>query len=891
MLKLFRRLTYFLRSRRADRELAQEVEFHRALRAEGLERAGLDAAAARRESLRAMGNVALAREDAKAVWIAPWLESVWRDVAYACRLMTHRPTFAAAMIVVMGLGIGATTAVFSLLDNLVLKSLPVRSPERLVFLEKPSFSYPIFQEVQARSASLFSGIFAWNVDRLSIQWVDALEPSDVLMASGQFYSTLGVSAELGRVFDASDDRIGGGPSGLVATISHACWERRFASDPAVVGRQVRVARRTFTIIGVTPAGFFGVAAGLDPELTIPLTSLSDDAALRAASSSWLHIMARLADSVTLADANAAFAGIWPGVLEATTNPGAPADRRAMYLGRKTALASARTGFSRVRNQFEEPLWMLLALVGLLLAVACASAANLLLARGVARRREMAVRLAIGANRARLVRQMLIEAFVWTMAGGAAGLLGAWWGSALLVRMMATSAEAIVLDVNPDWRVLLFVMILALLTASVCAVGPALRATRLDVASALKVQGAVSAGLLRRWSSGKGLVAVQIALTVLLLAGAALFSRSLQRILAQDTGFQREGLVIASVDALAAGYTGPRLLSFYDTLLERLRRIPSVESASLSWYPPISDDMGSWTQSVEVDGVAVEAATVRQVYFNAVSPGYIRTLGMRLLDGRDFSERDTSTSTRVVIINESLARKAFAGANPIGRRVSIGRNASRKNLEVIGIVQDAKYQRLQETPRGIAYLPCAQLVEYLEGTNLVAEIRGASGTGVRAVVAGEVRGMDRAVPLQLETVAERISGSLVKERVMALLAALLGLSALALACAAVYGLMSYAVSRQTNEIGLRLALGSPRADVLRMVLRDALKVTAIGIAIAVPAAGWLGRFARTQLFEIGPLDPVSLVGACVVMGVLSATAAFLPALKAARIDPVRALKTE
>jgi predicted permease len=838
-----------------------------------------------------MGNVTLAREDARAVWISPWLESVWRDVAYACRLIVHRPGFATAMILVMGLGIGATAGVFRLLDNLVLKSLPVSDPKQLVYLENPAFSYPIYQEVKVRTTDLFSGVFAWNIDRMNVQWTETLEPADVLTASGEFYRILGISPHVGRLFGESDDRIGGGASGPVAVISYSFWQRRFGSDSSIVGRPIRVDRRTFTIIGVTPPGFFGVAPGLDPEVTIPLTTLADDGALRSPSSSWVHIMGRLANGQTLGQANAAFATVWPAVLEATTSKDAPPDRRALYLSRKTRLAAGRTGFSRVRKQFEEPLWMLLALVGLLLTIACASAGNLLLARGIARQREMALRLAIGASRARLVRQMFIEALVWTMLGGAAGLLGSWWGSGLLVQMMATSAEAIVLDVTPDWRVSVVVGVLALIATSACAIAPALRATRVDSVAALRAHGSIGHGLLRRWSAGRGLVALQVALTVLLLVGAGLFVRSLQRILAQDAGFQRDGVVVVSVDALAAGYTGPRLIAFYDTLLERLRRIPSVESASLSWYPPISDDMGSWTQSIEVDGVPINTATVKQVYFNAVSPDYMRTLGVRMLGGRDFSDRDTSTSPRVVIINESLARKAFGSLNPIGRKVTIGRNASRKNLEVIAVVQDAKYQRLQEAPRAIAYLPCTQLIEYLEGTNLVAEIRAAPRADVRQTVAREIGAIDPMMPLRIETVDERISTSLVKERVMALLATLLGLSALVLACAAVYGLMAYAVSRQANEIGLRLALGATRAVVLRAVLRDALTVAAPGIIVGTVAAAILGRFARTQLFQIQPVDPASLLGACLVMFVVAGLAAFLPALKAARLDPVQALKGE
>jgi putative ABC transport system permease protein len=888
MFKLFRRITYLLRQRRIDRELAQEVEFHRAMEAERLERAGLDRRDAHHASLRVMGNVTLAREDSRAVWIAPWFEGVRRDVRYAMRTVVHRPGFAIAMILVMGLGIGATTAVFTLLDSLVLKSLPVRTPEQLVFLQQPAFSYPQYSEIRSRAGDVFSDLFAWNIDRVSVQWSDALESSDVLMASGQFYSTLGISAEIGQTFEPSDDRIGGGPRGLVGVISYSCWQRRFERDPGVVGRRVRLGQQIFTIIGVTPPGFFGVAAGLDPEITIPLTTIQDDAALRSPSSAWLHVMGRLKPTLSLEQANAAFAPIWPAVLEATTNPGMPADRRAMYLGRKTALGSARTGFSRVRKQFQEPLWLLLGLVGLLLAVACASAANLLLARGIARRREIAVRLAIGASRARLVRQMLTEAFIWTILGGCAGLMWAWWGSSVLVRMMATNAEAIVLNVDPSARVIAFVMTLALVSTSVCAVGPALRATRLDAAAALK-HGPVSGGLLRRWTAGKMLVAIQVALTLVLLAGAALFTRSLQRILAQDAGFHREGLIIVSTDALAAGYSGPRLQAFHDALLDRLRRIPAVGSAGLSWYPPISDDMGSWTQSIEVNGVPAD--TVRQVYFNAVSPGYFATLRTRLIAGRDFTDRDRDSSTRVVVINESLARRAFGDRDPIGQRLTVGRNKSRQDLEVVGIVQDAKYQRLQEPARSIAYLPCAQLAEYLADSNLVAEIRSAADVDIRGAISRELRTLDGIVPLRIETVEDRIAESLVKERVMALLAGVLGLSALLLACAAVYGLLAYAVSRQTNEIGLRLALGASRARILWAVLRESLTVASIGVVLAVPIVVALGRFVRTLLFGVTPVDPASLGGAAGLVLTIAVSAGLLPARRASRIDPVQALKID
>ena len=656
---------------------------------------------------------------------------------------------------------------------------------------------------------------------------------------------------------------------------------------------MRIDRAPFTIIGVTPPGFFGVAAGLSPDVTIPLTSLLDAETLRTPSGAWLHFMGRVRDGLTITQANAALQSIWPAALEVTTSPGEPADRRAMYLGRTTALEPGRTGFSRVRNQFQEPLWLLLALVALLLTVASASAANLLLARGVARRREIAVRLAIGASRSRLVRQMLTEALVWTLLGATVGLFVAGWGGAVLVKLMSTWEEPIALDVSTNWRVLTFTLALALLTTALSAVLPGLRTTRLDPGAAMKDGGQAGGALLRRWSLGKSLVAGQVALTVLLLVGAALFVRSLQRVLAQDAGFERRNLLVLSTDPIAAGYKDARLTTFYAGLLERLGSLPGVQSASLSWHPPISDDAGHWTQSIAVDGAPVQLeAADRYVYFNAVSPEYFRTLGVRLLHGRPFTQADTGAALKVTIVNESLARRYFGAGDPVGRRISIGRHKSRQDLQIVGVVSDAKYQRLQEVTRSIGYLPCAQLYEMMAGVNLVAEIRAAGRIAdVAETVKGEVRALDAGVPSRVETVTERIDASLVKERVIAVLAIVLGLSALILACAGLFGLLSYTVSRHTREIGLRLALGANRGMVLWIVLRDSLVLTGVGVAIGLAAAIALGRFARTLLFQVTALDPASLAAATAVMLVVAACAGFLPAYRASRVDPVNALRAD
>jgi predicted permease len=888
--RFFRRIQYVFRQRQLEAELAEELEAHRAMREHQLQANGVPPDEAARASRRALGNVTLAREDARGVWIWPWLESVWQDVVYALRVFRRAPGFPLAIVVVMALGIGSTTGVFSLLDGLILKSLPVRAPNELVYFWRPSFSYPVFQEVRARAPHLFSHLSAWDMPGVHVQWSEELEPTEVLTASGDFYQTLGIAAVAGRTFGPEDDRIGGGPQGLVAVLSHACWQQRFGGDPSAIGRTLRIDSRPFTIIGVTPPGFRGVTPGLAADITIPLTVLADQDDLTSHTSSWVHLLGRLQPGVSVEQADAAFRSIWPSILEATAPATMPADRRALYLSNRADLRSAHAGYSRLRTTFAEPLWTLLGLVGLLMIVACASAANLLLARSIARRREMAVRLAIGAGRGRLIRQMLTEAVVWSTIAAVLGLLFAVWSASGLVAMMTTQEERIVLDVTPNVRILGFALALAFLTAAVCAALPALRGTMLDPSVSLKGPAGATGGLLRRWSFVKTLVTVQVALTIVLLVGAALFVRSLQRVLSEDAGVERDRILVVATDPEAAGYEDDRLTAFYDRLLDRVRALPSVEAATISQYPPISD--GAWTQSIEIDGVPLAAESSRNVHFNSVGADYFRTLGMRVVRGRDVGSQDTASSARVVAVNETLARRFFNGQDPIGRRISMGRNKNRRTLEVIAVVSDAKYQRLQELPRSIAYVPHAQLAGISSPENVFTQVRIAGPVDALAETVGrEVRAIDPRVPVRVETVDDRIRQSLVRERVMTFLAGGLAVAALALACAALYGLLAYAVSRQSYEIGLRIALGAERRAVLWLVLRECWLLTMVGTAAGLAASLALGRYVRTFLFQISPTDSVAMAAAALAMIAVASLAGAIPARRAARVDPVVALRQE
>ena len=879
-----RRLLYLFRHRRIEAEVAEELETHRLMAQQrALDSGATDASAASR---RVMGNVTLAREDARAQWIAPWLDSVWQDATYALRMFRRAPAFAGAFVLVMALGVGATTAVFALVDSLVLRDLPVSRPDRLVYFSSPSFSYPVFTGVQTRGADVLASLAAWSVEDEYVAWTQQLERSEVLTASGGFYDTLGVTAVVGRTFSDADDRIGGGPEGRVAVISYSAWQRRYAGDPSVVGRTVRVGTDTYTIVGVTPAAFFGVAPGVAPEITIPLTSNARPPSLQSPTSSWVHLIGRLRDGVSVAQANTALRQFWPAVLQESAGAKVPANRRDSFLGRQTSLESARAGFSRVRNRFARPLWFLFGLVALLLVVATASAANLLLARSAARRREIAVRLAIGAGRGRLVRQMLTESMVLTTIAAAAGLLIAKWGAGSLLALMTTREQVISLDAGISNRILLFSLALAAITSAVCSVIPAFRATRVDPASGLKSE----IGTLRTLGSGpvsgRTIVAAQVAVSVLLLASATLFLRSLYGVISTTAGVDRQVLVLTA-DAEAGGYEDERAVTYYQQLLERVRRVPGVAAASVSMYPPLSGGDGAWNQNVGLDGAAPGNDAASVVYFNTVSSDYFRTTGMTLLRGRDIAETDNASAVPVAVVNEGLVKRFFPGQDPIGRQITLGRDEDRKSLHIVGVVSDAKYQRLQEEPRAVAYLPWTQ--QRVE--NMFLELRAGSPAAASEAVRREARNLDGVVPVQLQTVGERIRESLVTERVLATLAALLAFAAAVLACAGLYGLLSYAVARQTREIGLRLALGAHPRSVTRKVLADSLLLTGIGVVLGLGGALALSRFAGGLVFQLAPTDPVSIAAAAVLMLAVAALASVVPAWRAARIDPVVALKME
>jgi len=877
-----------LSRRRRERDLDAEIRQHIAIEERQRIDRGEDPADARANARRDFGNVDLVKEVTRDAWGTAWIDRLIADVRYAIRLAARNKSFAVTVLLILTLGIGASTTVYALLNALVLRDLPVSSPEELVWLKDPSFSYPIFQEVREQSGDLFQGVFAWTIENTNVEWSDITERAHTLYVSDEFYSTLRQNALLGRTLNSTD-------VGPVAVISFEAWERRLHKDPSVVGKTVSIERVPFTIVGVMPKGFFGVAAGLAPELTVPLNAIEwpRDARNRFQSptSAWLHIMGRLNPGLSILQANLQFRQIWPRVLETVTPLTETPDRRARYLSRQTELMPGRNGFSRVRNQFGDPLWTLMGLVVLLLVVASVSLANLWAVRTSARRREIDLRLALGATRSRIVRQLFTEAIFITAIGAVLSLLFAGWGTALLVRLLSTGEDPVTIAEPLDIRVLTFAFTMSIAIAAILsfisALRPAFKRSGADLQPEARAVGySRPAGKLRFV-----LVTCQVTVAVILVAGAVLFGRSLYRLVTVDPGFNAKNVLIVEMDPLLAGYRDAALTSFYERATDSFRTIPGVEAVSLSAYPPLHEQ-GAWTGSIQVDGGTFSSTGNSSVYFNTISPGYFSTIGQTLLSGRDFNLQDRENGVRTCIITESIARDFFPGQEAIGRTISVGRDKQRQNLEIIGIVRDAKYRRLQEPARRIAYFPYAQQGEVVNSKNLLAEIR-TSGRPER--IAGEVqrklKDLDPSVLVRPEPLNKGIRDSLVIERVVAALSVFLGGAALLLATASLYGLLSYNVSQRTSEIGLRLALGADRSEVLWIVMSQSLVPLLAGLVLGVWASLSLGRFVEKLLYGMTPRDIAGLTITVVIVLTVAVVASYFPARRAVRIDPMTALRHE
>ena len=816
------------------------------------------------------------------------------DLRDAFRGLRASPMVSVVAILSLALGIGANTAVFSILDSLMLRALPVNEPQHLVLIRQgnnQTWTNPIWEEVRNRQ-HVFGGALAWSSTRFNLASGGQTQYVDGIWASGRYFEVLGVPAILGRTFSAADDARGGGPDGPVAVISYGFWQQRFSGAADAIGRSLTIERVPFTVIGVTPPGFFGTEVGRSFDVAIPIGAdpliRGKETLLDRRSSWWLTMMLRLKPGQTFESAAAALAGVQPQIREATIPEHYREQDKASYLKEEFTLLPAATGNSRLRRQYQQPLTIIMGVVGLVLLIACANIANLLLARATARRHELSVRLALGASRLRLTRQLLSESLLLSGLGAALGLVFAYWGSRMLVGQLATATNNVFLDLSLDWRVLGFTAAVAVGTAVLFGTAPALRATRVQPNEALKKKGRGVMGD-GRFGPGNVLVVVQVALSLVLLVAAGLFVRTFSSLANLDIGFDRRPVLVANVNAQPLQLEPGRRADLFEALRRAAAAVPGVASAAASAVTPVSGS--TWTNEVEVEGAPPMSERERGVYVNLISPAWFQTFGTSLIAGRDFTAGDRAGSPNVIIVNEAFARKFTNGANPLGRRVREPgfRGRPAVDREIVGYVKDAVYRSLREPVPPTMYVPIAQSDETPSFMSI--SVRSASGSPALLTrsLAAALTDVDRNVAITFRPLAEQVGNSLIQERIVAMLSGFFGVLALILAGLGLYGVTAYAVSRRRTEIGIRLALGAAPGGVVGMVLRRVGVLVGLGVLAGTAITLWASQFATTLLYGLQARDPLTLVVAVLVLGTAGVAAGWIPAARAARINPAQVLR--
>ncbi len=850
-----------------------------------------------------------------------------QDISYALRMLAQNPAFAAVAVLSFALGIGANTAIFSIVDAVLLKWLPVSSPQELVVLARnpkdpaTSFNYPDYEYIRDHN-QVFSGVLAaGGGGALSMIVPDegARSESQLLqgaLVSGNYFEVLGVTPAIGRLFTPADNKSPGAHP--FAILSYNLWKTRLGGDPRVLGRKITLNGAPFTIIGVTRQGFTGTQVGTTPSIFLPIMMLqSVNANARDWNSRhywWLNTIARLKTGISMQRANAEaellLQQIEQNDPERRPTPSYDKDRALRSRG---LVLPGSGGYSYFRNRFSKPLVVLGAVVGLVLLIACANVANLLLARAASRQREIAIRVAIGAGRFRLISQLVTEAVILSVLGGIAGLAFAYWSAQVLLGFLPTGTFPVSLNLSPDARLLGFSFAVSLLTGIICGIIPALKATRPDVVSSLKNDSAAGvAGLARfglaRLDLRKSLVVAQVALSLLLLVGAGLFVRSLENLRDLDPGFARENVLLIRTAAGSIGYKGQRIRVFEDRLLEAATRLPGVRVASLASVTPLEGSR--WNGNISVQGYQFRPDERPIVDLNAVSPQYFETLGIPLLAGRDFRDQDSPPFVpdpperfirgqkppdppgppKVAIINQTMAKHYFGNQNPLGKRFTLDEKFKiDDSFEIIGVVKDTRYFGLREAVEDMAYTPNWRV----RAGDRTLCLRGPADTGqLTQAIRREVRSLDSAIPvLNAITMDQQFNNNITQERLIATLVSFFGGLALMLAAVGLYGLMAHTATRRTREIGIRMALGAQRNNVLWLILRDAIVLVALGAVIGIPIAVGVTRFVASFLYGLTARDPLTMAFATAVLLLATVVASFLPARRASKVDPMIALRYE
>ncbi len=883
MSTIFRRLRYFFGRSRHDADLRAEIEAHRTLRQDAFERDGLAPEDAARASRRALGNVVLAVSDVRDVWTVRTIDSLSQDVRSALRGLRKSPGFALVAIGTLALGIGANTALFSIFSSLILRPLPVRDPGSLALLTDGSWSYPIWKEIRARETELFDGAFAWSGQSFDLSPSGQSDPVDGAYVSGRLFDVLGVTAIRGRMITPADDG-GAAPEGPVAVISHRLWRQRFAAASDVVGRQLTVQRVPFTIVGVMPPGFFGPDVGRMTDVMVPFAAepliRGQESRLTSAGSWWLQIMVRLKPEQSLEQANAALRVVQPQIVESAITI-----RREV--SEPLTLVSAATGNSSLRTRFETPLFAMVVAVGLVLLVACANIASLLLARALARRRELSVRLALGSSRWRIAQLLFIESLIVAVTGAAFGLVFAKWSSVLLVQQLSTWQRTVSLDLALDWRVLAFTAALACLSAIAAGVAPVLGLESVTAGEALKDAGRGMAGD-RRFAVRSTLVVAQIAVSLVLVVAAGLFLRTFASLNQLPLGFVPEPLLVAELNLQASGGPPEERGARVDRLRDAAAAVPGVRSASVSAIRRLTG--GGWQSGLVGVGDGPISRSRPPLLLDATTPGWFETMGMPLRSGRDFEAGDRVGSGPVAIVNEAFVRRYLPGEQPIGQRVRLGFDPNTRH-EIVGVVGDAVYTSPREGMLATMYVPVAQQARKTFWPTVLLTINAGPGrrVAVKRDVAAALTRADPTVAFTFETFDQLVEATVTQERLIAMLSAFFGGLALLLAAVGLYGVVAHAVGARQTEIGLRMALGAAPSSIVRLVFQRVGVMIAAGLAFGLAGSLWATRFVEALLFNVEARDSVTFAGAAAVLVAVGVLAAWVPARRAARLDPATVLR--
>jgi putative ABC transport system permease protein len=907
--EVWRRLAFFFRRGRFQRDLEEEMADHVRMNAKDLTDEGMPPDEARNTARREFGNALLLRQRSRDAWGFAWLETLLQDLRYGLRQFRRNPEFTAVAVITLALGIGANTAIFTLIDAVMLRMLPVEKPAELFQLQygypgsggaSSTFSNPVWEQVRDLQ-HVFSGVFAWsNKDDFDLAQGGRVHTIDGIWVSGGFFSTLGLRPAAGRLTADSDDRRG---CLAVAVLSYSFWQSHYGGAKGVIGSALSLGGHPVEVIGVAPPGFFGMDVGERFDLALPIcaTSIFDGKESRLDNGSvwWLNVAGRTNSKMNSEQLAARLRVLSPKIFTALLPPNSAPEERQAYSKIRLSAVPVGSGTSSLRGQFGEPLEVLMAVVGLVLLIACANIASLMLARGAARHKEVAARLALGASRMRLVRQLLTECLLLSSSGALLGVVFSRWCASLLVRTISTTQNTVSLNLSLDGRTFGFILAIAILTTFLFGPLPALSSTRISLTSTIKGSPASEAGRSSRLRGRKLIVASQVALSLILLVAAGLLLRSFVKLATLDIGFDRNNVLLVDVDLKTAKVPPERQLATYEEIKERLNVLPGVTSVGRSYITPITGHpfvtngiRTGWANPLPLRGSPDLHDASAWVYLNYISAGYVPTLRMLLLVGRNFTSADMRSSQAIAIVDQTFARRFFPGLNPIGKSYLEGvplPGFPTRRVEVVGLVKDFKYESLREQAHATAFLPINQLPSAFPRDKESFELRTAlPPSALIGPVRAAVAGVSSAIPIEFHILADKVNDSLVQERLVALLSGFFGALALLLAMVGLYGTFNYLVTQRQTEFGIRMALGARPGSILGLVMRDLIAVLGGGLAAGIVISIAAARALHNMLFGLGPYDPTTILLAAGVLSAVALFAGYLPARRATKVDPMAAL---